>query len=91
LLQQFEWVTMLQKLGDHITVCKLRAAECEALAKDAQDEAMSAQYLEMAKHWNRLAVSYEFNVSLERFLQDVYKKGWPFQLKNLPQLPPRDE
>jgi hypothetical protein len=78
---------MLQKLGDHIAACKLRAAECEALAKDAQDEVVRAHYLEMAKHWERLAVSYEFNVSLERFLQDVYKKGWPFQLENLPKLP----
>jgi hypothetical protein len=45
----------------------------------------------MAKHWNRLAVSYEFNVSLEGFLQDIYKKGWPFQLENLPTLTPEDE
>jgi hypothetical protein len=82
---------MLQKLGDHIAVCKLRAAECEALAKDAQDETIRDQYLEMAKHWNRLAVSYEFNVSLEGFLQDIYKKGWPFQLENLPTLTPEDE
>lgn len=75
---------MLQKLGDHIAECKVRAAECEALARDAQDETARAQYLEMAKHWSRLAASYEFNESLERFLKDMHNKGWPSPLEKLP-------
>jgi hypothetical protein len=78
---------MLQQLGDYIALCKLRAAECEAAAMGAQDEAVRSQYLEMAKHWYRLAASYEFNVGLERFLQDIHKNGWPFQLEKIP-LPP---
>lgn len=82
---------MLQKLGDHIAECHLKAAECEAKARDAQDEAISAQYLAMAKHWSRLAKSYEFNETLERFLHDIYKNGWPFQLERLPKPPQHDD
>ena len=36
------------------------------------------------KHWSRLAASYEFNETLERFLKDMHKKGWPFPLEKLP-------
>ena len=43
-------------------------------------EAVAAQYRAMARHWTRVADSYEFNVHLERFLQDTYKRGWPFDL-----------
>jgi hypothetical protein len=82
---------MLQKLGDHIAECRRRASECEALAKDGLDEAVAAQYRDMAKHWTRVADSYEFNVALERFLHDTHKTGWPFQLENIPKLPPYDD
>jgi hypothetical protein len=82
---------MLQKLGDHIAECRRRAAECQALADSGVDEAAANQYLEMARHWTRVADSYEFNVQLERFLQDTYKRGWPFQLDNLPKPPNYDD
>ena len=59
--------------------CRRRAAECEALADSGVDEAAAAQFRAMAKHWTRVADSYGFNVHLERFLQDTYKRGWPFQ------------
>jgi hypothetical protein len=78
---------MLQKLGEHISECRPRASECEALAKDGLDEVVASQYRSMARHWTRVADSYEFNVQLERFLQDTYKRGWPFQLENLPKPP----
>jgi hypothetical protein len=82
---------MLQKLGDHISLCRSRAEECEAYARDAKDDAVREQYLEMARHWTRLANSYEFNLTLERFLMDTYKKGWPFQTEKLPQPPEYDD
>jgi hypothetical protein len=39
------------------------------------DEAVREQYVEMARHWTRLANSYEYNLTLERFLMETYKKG----------------
>jgi hypothetical protein len=45
----------------------------------------------MARHWTRLANSYEYNVTLERFLINTYKKGWPFQTEKLPEPPEYDE
>jgi hypothetical protein len=51
------------------------------------DEAVREQYVEMARHWTRLANSYEYNLTLERFLMETYKKGWPFQTEKLPQPP----
>jgi hypothetical protein len=36
---------------------------------------------------DRLANSYEYNLTLERFLMETYKKGWPFQTEKLPQPP----
>jgi hypothetical protein len=80
---------MLQRLGDHIAACHGRAAECEAYARDIVDEAVSAQYLEMAKHWSHLAKSYEYAETLERFLFETYKKGSPFEIENLPKPPSR--
>jgi hypothetical protein len=81
---------MLQKLGDHISLCRARAEECEAHARDVVDETVREQYLEMARHWTRLANSYEYNLTLERFLIDAYKKGWPFQTDTLPKPPEYD-
>jgi len=78
---------MLQKLGDHTSLCRARAEECEAYARDIVDEAVREQYVEMARHWPRLANSYEYNLTLERFLMETYKKGWPFQTEKLPQPP----
>ena len=74
-------------MGDHISLCRARAEECEAYARDIVDEAVREQYLEMAGHWTRLANSYEYNLTLERFLVDTYKKGWPFQTEKLPEPP----
>ena len=41
------------------------------------DGAVREEYLEVARHWTRLAKSYEYNLTLQRFLMDTYKKGWP--------------
>lgn len=78
---------MLQKLGDHISLCRARAEECEANAREATDAEVREQYLEMARHWTRLAHSYEYNLTLERFLIDAHKKGWPLQIDSLPKPP----
>jgi hypothetical protein len=82
---------MLQKLADHIAECRRRALECETLAKDGVDEAVAAQYRAMAKHWARLADSYEFNVALERFLHDMHKAGDPFHVEDIPKPPVYDD
>jgi hypothetical protein len=81
---------MLRKLGDHIALCHARAEECEAYARDIIDDAVRDQYVEMARHWKRLAASYEYNLSLEEFLIDTHKKGWPFQTDKLPKPPDYD-
>jgi hypothetical protein len=80
---------MLQKLADHIAACRARAVDYEDRAGQIQDEAIRADYLEMAKRWNHLAETYEFVVSLERFLLDAHKSGWPFIVENIPK-PPAD-
>jgi hypothetical protein len=84
-------VAMLQKLGITYRFCRARAEECEAYARDLVDVTAKEQYLEMARHWTRLANSYEYNVTLERFLINTYKKGWPFQTEKLPEPPEYDE
>jgi hypothetical protein len=82
---------MLQKLGDHIAECRRRASECEDLAKDGLDQAVADQYRAMAKHWTRLADSYEFNVTLERFLHDMHEAGRPFHVEDIPKPPSYDD
>ena len=82
---------MLQKLGDHLAECRRRASECEALAKDGLDKAVAAEYRAMAKHWTRLADSYEFNVTLERFLHDMHEAGRPFHVEDIPKPPSHDD
>jgi hypothetical protein len=49
--------------------------------------AQGRPYLNSKKHWTRLANSCEYNLTLERFLMETYKKGWPFQTEKLPQPP----
>jgi len=39
------------------------------------------------KGWRHLAKSYEFVESLERFLLDLHKKGWPLNIEDLPRPP----
>jgi hypothetical protein len=71
--------------------CRLPGA-CGRLQNRAgqiQDAAMKADFLEMARRWNHLAETYEFVGSLERFLLDAHKNGWPFNVGNIPK-PPAD-
>jgi hypothetical protein len=80
---------MLLKLGDHVTDCHIRAAECEAQAREATNDGIKAEFLKMAKRWSHLARSYEFVETVERFLLDAHKKvGSPFHLENLPKPTP---
>lgn len=64
---------MLQKLGDHIKACNEHAARAEQRAAEVDDPALKADYLALAAQWTHLARSYEFSVSLERFLLDSQK------------------
>jgi CheY-like chemotaxis protein len=59
---------MLQKLGEHIANCLMRAEAAERRASDAPDTAFRTDYEEVAKGWRQLARSYEFAESLKRFL-----------------------
>jgi hypothetical protein len=79
---------MLQKLADHIAACRARAVDYEDRAAQIQDEAIRADYLEVAKRWNHIAETYEFVESLERFLLDAHKSGWPLSLKTFLSHPP---
>jgi hypothetical protein len=65
---------MLLKLGDHVADCHIRAAECEAQAREATNDGIKAEFLKMAKRWSHLARSYEFVETVERFLLDAHKK-----------------
>ena len=62
---------MLQKLGAHIADCLHFAAEAEQRAAAETDERLRTDNLRMAEAWRRLARSYQFVESLERFLLDA--------------------
>ncbi len=76
---------MLQKLGDHIAEARKRAAECDEAARDAPDEKSRTNLVQMGKAWARVARAYEFVASLERFLMDAHKNGWPVRVEEFPQ------
>jgi hypothetical protein len=78
---------MLQKLAEHIASSYALAAEGEERAKQAPDEAFRTSLLEMAKAWRHVAKNYEFVLSLERFLLDAHKNGWPVRVEDLPKPP----
>src|SRR5262245_6659717 len=59
---------MLQKLGDHIRNCLERAAEAKRHADETADSTLKPVHLLLERSWIRLARSYEFVESLERFL-----------------------
>jgi len=61
---------MLQKLGDRIAGCFERATAFERRADEATDPGLRQSYEEIAREWRRLAASYQFAESLERFLLD---------------------
>jgi hypothetical protein len=64
---------LLQKLGDHIKTCVEHAAKAKQRAAEVTDPELKADYLALASQWTHLAQSYEFSVSLERFLLDSQK------------------
>ncbi|SRR5258708_213707 len=63
---------MLQKLSQHISQhiseCYDRAADCKRRAEQTTDSARKTELLDFERSWTRLAHSYEFGESLERFL-----------------------
>jgi hypothetical protein len=75
---------MFQKLADHIRGGYLLAADCDARAKRAIDEQSRKNHLQMARAWRHVARNYEYVESLERFLFDAYKNGWPLSIEDLP-------
>jgi hypothetical protein len=75
---------MLQKLGDHIRACRVRANECEAAAMQATDPTLRQHLQDLGLQWNHLATSYEFVESLERFLLDQHNNSLPREVEKLP-------
>jgi hypothetical protein len=78
---------MLQKLADHIAAANAMAAEAEECAKRATDESSRNDHLQMAKAWHHVAKSYEFVVTLERFLIDAHRSGSLVKVSELPKPP----
>jgi hypothetical protein len=78
---------MLQRLADHIADSYTRAADSEDRARQAPNDELRANHLRLAQGWRHLAKSYEFVESLERFLLDLHKKGWPLKVEDLPRPP----
>jgi hypothetical protein len=64
---------MLRNLSDHIKACNEHAARAEQRGAEVDDPVLKADYLALAAQWSHLARSYEFSVSLERFLLDSQK------------------
>ena len=79
---------MLQKLAE-ASNSYMRADECDERARQAPDETLRASYLQLSRDWRRLAKSYEFTASLERFVLYA-ENGWPIRLVDLPR-PPKEE
>ena len=76
---------MLQKLGDHIAACLERAEQCKVTAPTTSDPVVRSQLSELETQWRHLAKSYEFIVSLERFLLDAHKQTLPQEVEQLPE------
>jgi hypothetical protein len=75
---------MLQKLGDHIAACQIRAEQCKVAAAAASDPVVRSQLWDLEVQWRHVAKSYEFIESLERFLLDQQKQTLPHEVEQLP-------
>ena len=65
---------VLQRLGVHIADALERAEAAERRARDAIDPALRLDNERMAQSWRRLARSYQFVESLEKFLIDSQRQ-----------------
>jgi hypothetical protein len=81
---------MLQKLGDHIANCLVRADECKQAAALESDARVRSQLLDLETQWRHVAKSYEFIQSLETFLIDAQKRTLPYEVEKLPKATPDD-
>jgi hypothetical protein len=75
---------MLQKLADHIASANAMAAAAEERAKQTSNALDRTEHLEMAKAWRHVAKSFEFVMTLEKFVLDAHKTGKPVRLDQLP-------
>jgi hypothetical protein len=75
---------MLQKLGEHIRLCRERAEQCKAAAAAAADAMVQKQLMDLETQWRHVAKSYEFVESLERFLLDHQRNTLPLEVEKLP-------
>jgi len=75
---------MLQKLGDHIAGCRDRANTYIAASTTETDARVRTQLLDLAQQWEHVAKTYEFILSLERFLIDQQNNTLPTEVGKLP-------
>jgi PAS domain S-box-containing protein len=61
---------VLQNLSDDIKLCYERAAEAKERADRMRDPQAKADFLNMERHWLRLAHSYEFGERLDDFTRE---------------------
>jgi putative heme degradation protein len=66
---------MLQKLGTYISEAWQNAADAEHRASSADSSELRVEYERLAKSWRRLARSFEFAQTLERFILDRDNAG----------------
>jgi hypothetical protein len=78
---------MLQKLAEHIEAAKQKSAEAEGRAARASSDSDRTNQLELAKAWRHVASSYEFVLSMEKFLIDAHHSEWPFKAEDIPKPP----
>jgi hypothetical protein len=76
---------MLQKLGSYISEAWQNAADAEHRASSAESSELRVEYERLARSWRRLAQSFEFAQTLERFILDRDEAG------EAPPEPPSDD
>ena len=81
---------MLQKLGDHIQNCLRHAERCRLAAESEKNIRVKAQLESLAEQWQHVARTYEFVVSLEKFLLDQHRQALPSEVEKLPTEAPQD-
>jgi hypothetical protein len=61
---------MLQRLGPYIAEAYEHALDAECQAASAPMPSIRKEYEDLARSWRKVARSFEFNETLERFLMD---------------------
>ena len=74
---------MLHGLAEYIADAHIRAAEWMERSRHAPSERERLSCLRLGRAWSHVAHNYELIGSLEAFLLDMHKKGWPIRARKL--------